>query len=504
MPRPSRAFALSLLLPLICLAAAADDGGGRARTMIKSEAFDRDPAWDAVNNHVTPKKSEPVKQDFGYSATAFASGGGGGGAKGEIGGRIQRAARAAYYAESLPAPKTLNDRLTASGTFALTKAGSGGGIHFGWFNSTQPEATGRPVNSLGLDLGTENTGGRLAIFVLNGKNETTGKFVTRFERYRTKEEQAIKRPTPIKADGTRYTWMLSYDPDGAGGNGRVEFIIKSNSPHPDEFEGKPISVDLPPGFKKTGATFDRFGLLNGTKPGGAITVYFGDLTIDGKKVDLSKDPGWTDQGNRETYVPTVNVGAHNFGFSEGTHFAAGASAGEVGGDFWRTTPYAYYGDRVGPLSLQDRLEASGKVILLVGAPDSDMNLGWFSADAKDDPSTTGNFVGAHIGGPTRVGHYFAPWLATAKGIGGKVEKAPVLVPNKPYRFTLAYDPAGNSGNGEVRVTLGDESATLPVKPGVKAQGARLDRFGLFTSTAGGQLVRIYLDDLKYTSALTAK
>jgi hypothetical protein len=491
------------LLPLVCLATAAGDAA-RPQPTIKSESFGHDPGWDAVNNHVTPKKTEPVKQDFGYSDTAFASGGGGGDGKGEIGGRIQRAARGAYYAKALPTPKTLNDRLTASGTFALTKAGSGGGIHFGWFNSKQPEATGRPVNSLGLDLGTENTGGRLAIFALNGHNETTGKFVTRFERYRTKEEQAVKRPTPIKGDGTRYTWTLSYDPDAAGGSGRVEFVIKSDSAKPDEFEGKPVSFDLPPGFKKTGATFDRFGLLNGTKPGGPMTVYFADMTIDGERVDLSKDPGWTGEGNRDTYVPTVNVGAHSFGFSEGTHFAAGAAAGEVGGDFWRTAPYGYYADRVGPFSLEDRLEASGRVILLVGAPDSDMNLGWFSSDARDDPSATGNFVGVHIGGPTRVGHYFAPWLATSKGPGGKVEKAPVLRPGKVYDFTLAYDPAGNNGNGEVRVTLGDESVTLPLKPGVKAQGARLDRFGLFNSTAGGQLVRIYLDDLKYSSAPAAK
>jgi hypothetical protein len=281
-------------------------------------------------------------------------------------------------------------------------------------------------------------------------------------------------------------------------------MIRSNSPTPGEFEGKPVSFDLPPGFRQTGATFDRFGLLNSSKPGGPMTVYFADLTVDGSKVDLSIDPGWAGDGNRETYAPTVTVGAHHFGFSQGTRFAAGASAGEVGGDFWRVAPYGYYADRVGPLSLQDRIEASGKVVLLVGAPDSDMNLGWFSSKAKDDPSTGGNFVGVHIGGPTRVGHYFAPWLATARGLGGRAEKAPVLLPGKPQHFTLAYDPAGNNGNGEMRVTLGDESVTLSLKPGVKSQGAALDRFGLFTSTAGGQLVRIYFDDLKYTSAASAK
>ena len=60
----------------------------------------------------------------------------------------------------------------------------------------------------------------------------------------------------------------------------------------------------------------------------------------------------------------------------------------------------------------------------------------------------------------------------------------------------------NDGHGEMRVTLGKESVTLALKPGQKAQGANLDRFGLFTSTAGGQMVKIYLDDLKYTAGNT--
>ena len=45
-----------------------------------------------------------------------------------------------------------------------------------------------------------------------------------------------------------------------------------------------------------------------------------------------------------------------------------------------------------------------------------------------------------------------------------------------------------------------ESVTLALKPGQKAHGANLDRFGLFNSTAGGQMVKIYLDDLTYSAA----
>ena len=38
--------------------------------------------------------------------------------------------------------------------------------------------------------------------------------------------------------------------------------------------------------------------------------------------------------------------------------------------------------RVGPLSLEDRLGASGKVALRVGPPDSGVYLGWFNGGEK--------------------------------------------------------------------------------------------------------------------------
>ena len=76
----------------------------------------------------------------------------------------------------------------------------------------------------------------------------------------------------------------------------------------------------------------------------------------------------------------------------------------------------------------------------------------------------------------------------------------MLTPGKVFEWSLVYDPAANGGKGEIHVTLGKETVTLALKKGLKAEGARFDRFGLFNSTAGGQLVRIFLDDLKYTAA----
>ena len=445
-----------------------------------------------------------VTQDFGYSPTHFAAK-----EKGEIGGKVTRAARPAYYAAKV-GPKTLDDKLTASGTFAMTATTGGAGVFFGFFRAEQPGGSGRPVGSLGLDLGTEKGGGRLAVRMISRTNKSCGTFITPFIPGKF-------RPTPIKTDGTRYAWTLTYDPAGAGGRGRFTFTFHGEAPKPGEFTAADIpaahkaearrrfpdvtefAVDLPDGFKKEGATFDRFGLMNMMKSGGSATIYFGDLTLDGKPVDLSKDPGWVGLGNRASYEDRERAGAHDFGFSPKTNFAGG-SPGEIGGSLWRSGKYAYYADKVGPLSLDDRLEASGKVILQVGAPDSDMYIGFFnSANKEHPPAAAGHFVGVHVGGPTRVGHYFRPVFAGGQGTHGKTEQGPVLTPGKVFDWSLVYDPAANGGLGEIRVTLGKESVTLPLKRGQKTEGATLDRFGLFTSDIGGQQVKIYLDDLKYTA-----
>ena len=259
-------------------------------------------------------------------------------------------------------------------------------------------------------------------------------------------------------------------------------------------------MDLTPGLKQEGATFDRFGLHNMMKSGGATTIFFDDLQYNGSAQDFTQDPGWIGAGNRVSYEDREGVGAHDFGYSAKTDHAGG-KPGEMGGGFWRSGAFAYYADRVGPLNLENRLEAHGKVRLITAGPDSDMQLGWFNSAAKDkNQGDAENFVGIHVGGPTRIGHYFIPVFATAKGGKGKVEKGPVLLIGKQCPWSLIYDPTANSGYGEITVTLGDDTVTLPLKPGQKAQGATLDRFGMFTSTAGGQMVKIFLDDLKYTAA----
>jgi hypothetical protein len=238
------------------------------------------------------------------------------------------------------------------------------------------------------------------------------------------------------------------------------------------------------------------------KAGGVAMIHFDDLQFNGQSEDFAKEPAdWVGVGNRATFEDHEPTGAHNFGYSAETQHSGGEKAGEIGGGLWRGGPFAYYADAVGPLDLEHAIEARGKIKMVTAGPDSDIVLGFFnSASAKEKgKGDAANFIGIHIGGPTRVGHYFSPGCANAKGVGAKAEKGPILTPGKVFDWSLAYDPAANNDAGQITVTLGKDSVALPLKPGQKSEGATLDRFGLFTITTGGQMVKVYLDDLTYTA-----
>jgi len=478
---------------------------------IKIEHFDHDPGWEQWHNRfdasrVNKKSGLGVEQNFGYSLTNFA-----GKEKGEIGGQVQRSVTPAYYAAAI-SPKTLDDKLSASGAFAMSDIHGSAGVFFGYFNSQQPSG-GREC-SLGFHLAGAKGGARLSFRLVTGANQACGTKVTEWIKGRDVERYT---PGSIKADGTRYTWKMDYDPQANNGNGQMQFIIRGNSPNPDTaFEGKTFTVNLPAGYKQQNTRFDRFGLANAMKSGNPMTIYFDDLVFDGQSEDFSTEPNWIALGNRATFEDHEQSGLHDFGYSAETNYAGGQN-GEVGGLFWRSGSYGYYADRVGPLSLDDRLEASGKIVLRVAAQDSGMYFGWFnSGDKEFGPTQAGNFLGIKIGGPTRVGHYFLPAYATSRdtqiqskgkrqhaaNVSVDAHRGPVLVPEKVYDWKLVYDPSASGGKGSIQLTLGDQSITLDLKGGDKARGAQFDRFGLFTNHIGGSFVKVYLDDLRYTAAVS--
>jgi hypothetical protein len=95
----------------------------------RREAFDADPGWKGFINRLVPEPARQTRQEFGHRETRR----GGGTEPGEIGGWIQCSLTPAWYAKTI-ATRTLDDRPTAAGKFAVRRDEGGSGMLFGWFN----------------------------------------------------------------------------------------------------------------------------------------------------------------------------------------------------------------------------------------------------------------------------------------------------------------------------------------------------------------------------------
>jgi uncharacterized protein len=454
----------------------------------KTERFDRDPNWDAQNNRVKVETPNAVVQDFGYSKTNHA----GGNLPGEIGGRVQRASRSAFYGMRLDQPKTLDGKLRCSGSFAVTQSSGTSCLYFGWFNSKTPES--RPYNWLGFCLAGErtgcavNVGYRTAGGYAGGPGRVTGYGPGWYAKPKVRDIHLIP------ADGMRYTFELTYDPGGADGAGEITFTLGGTVP----FTGGPFRYKLPPEHRKSGATFDSFGIINALSSGNALTAYFDDLVIDGRAESFDADPNWVAQGNRARFDDYALEGAHQFGFSDSAF--AGGSCGELGGLLYssRSVP-GYYADKIGRLTLDDRLTASGKIALERYGSDGGMYLGWFDSRKRGHPPA--NILGVLIDGTTSTGPRFRGFAASGdpKASMRARDTAPVIPPDgKPHTWKIDYDPA----SARLAVWLDDRPDSFVLSPEMRKAGATFDRFGLFVHEGGGRASRIYVDDLEYTSADT--
>ena len=448
---------------------------------IKTESFDSDPNWESFNNRMVPKRVPFVRQNFGYSRTKFAAT-----SLGEIGGEVWRASRPAAYGLPIP-PRTLQNRLHAAGTFALTKTTSGSGIIFGWYRHPL-RSTGRPMSSLAWYLDGEQSGARMMAFCVTGWNRQQGTFVTHYERGKTH--------LPLQGDGTRHTWSMSYDPQAKDGRGAVQVTLD---------DAPPVTMVLPEGIKDDPTQFNRFGLMNLTTGGGPFGIYLADLTIQGEKLDLSEDPHWEGSGNRDQFEDRHQKSFHDFGYSETN--LAGGKKGEIGGLLWRAEqPYGYYADKIDTLSLEQPLMAQGRIVFIEGAPDSAAFLGFFNHNSREDSSDeVKNALGMYLEGPSRIGHYFRPRCATKAGTVTDPKKGPLLLQDgKSRNWKLEYDPAENDGQGRIQWMIGDQRGELLLPASQRAEGAEFNRFGLSSVRVGGNQLKIYIDDLQYTATTSER
>jgi hypothetical protein len=235
------------------------------------------------------------------------------------------------------------------------------------------------------------------------------------------------------------------------------------------------------------------------------------VSINGEKVDFTKDPGWDGVGNRRSYETAEVRPRFDFGYSPTNH-AGGKAAGELGGLVFRgdcryKERLAAYGDRLKPLTLEQPLRASGKVALRRGVSDSTTLLGFYhSKDSLEvNPSQSSGFpkcfLGVAVEGPSREGFLFYPAYRVGgdgQGYAAGADRPHILPDGKAHDWTLHYDPAAADGCGRMTVTLGEKSVSLDLGVGDRKSGTRFDRFGLITTWVDGNAQRVYFDDLTYT------
>ena len=71
----------------------------------------------------------------------------------------------------------------------------------------------------------------------------------------------------IYPDRKVHNWVLRYDPAGAGGRGRITVSLDEQT----------CTLDLEPGVKAIGASFNRFGICTPWIDGNSVTVFFDDI-----------------------------------------------------------------------------------------------------------------------------------------------------------------------------------------------------------------------------------
>lgn len=146
---------------------------------------------------------------------------------------MHRTSTSAFYGMRLEKPKTLENKLRCSGTFAVTQCEGSSCVYFGWFNTKTPGS--RPYNWMGFCLnggrtGCEVTVGcRTGIGLGGGPGRITGDGPGRYRTPRTRDFNLIP-------NHTRYTFEILYDPEGAGGAGEMTFTLGGDGP----FTGGPF------------------------------------------------------------------------------------------------------------------------------------------------------------------------------------------------------------------------------------------------------------------------
>jgi hypothetical protein len=220
--------------------------------------------------------------------------------------------------------------------------------------------------------------------------------------------------------------------------------------------------------------------------------------------DFSKDPNWEGLNNRLVPDPAPVTRQH-FGWSNTNH-AGGKTKGEVGGYVQRSRTPAYYGMPIKPRSFNEKIRMSGKFAVRRDDGSSGVMFGFFNKNSRTWRTPNSLAMRVDGNGGERGYRLFYEYGSQnfLCGGGGAFEgpryqttKTPPMKPDgSSHAFVLEYDPDGAKGQGLIKFAVDDQKYEVALDPGHKADGAVLDRFGIWNVQTTGSGMELYFADLE--------
>lgn len=230
----------------------------------------------------------------------------------------------------------------------------------------------------------------------------------------------------------------------------------------------------------------------------------GDL----EQQSFDSDPQW--EGFRNRLLPdTMPTVRQDFGFQPCRCCPVPNQSARVGGVIQRAHRRAYYASPVAPLTLNDRLTASGRFSVHRAGGSSGALIGWFNSSTSEGWRTPDS-LGFRIDGNGEKFWVFYEYGTSNRATGGAgafdgpryqtTNTKPFRADGTEHEWTLTYDPNEADGLGMLTVTIDRETWSVPLHPGHKELGATFDRFGLWNQQTPGDSMELYLSHLTHNGS----
>src|SRR5688572_10705407 len=181
-----------------------------------------------------------------------------------------------------------------------------------------------------------------------------------------------------------------------------------------------------------------------------------------KSETFDRDPGWDGVNNRSAHTKPPRTVRQDFGYSRTNH-CGGNGAGEVGGFVTPAAEAAYYAAPIATATFGDKLTASGTF----ACPDGEFHLllGFFNSGTVNEWRTP-NTIALRLNGRGKTFLAYTEYL-TSKWRIGTIEEAREKGFSGEFpsggsvsKWSLTYDPKGDSGKPVLTAAIGDKHAIL--------------------------------------------